>query len=109
MAWPRLYVLHLRDIKQPFLPHTRVKSMAFPQIPSPTTSVLYHVKRVHMVAVKHNQGRNTRQHAFRASCIIGLALALVLSLLWFITTEAMSDTDAHEWAGGDHDATVREE
>jgi hypothetical protein len=60
-----------------------------------------------MVAVKHNQGHIDRQRSFRASCIIGLALALVLSLLWFVSIEGMSGLDPHEWAG-DQDA-IREE
>ncbi len=74
--------------------------MAFPQVSSPATPVLYHVKRVHMVTVK----RNSRQHTFRASCVIGLALALVLSLLWVITTEATGLVDIDSL-----DASMREE
>ena len=66
--------------------------MAYPPYGTPATSVqplLYNVKRVHMTPPSVTIRR--KRQSFRASCIIGLALGLVLSLLWFLATVSMPD------------------
>jgi len=70
--------------------------MAFPPFGTPTTTsvhpLMYNVRRVHMTP--HSVTIRRKQHSFRASCIIGLALGLVLSIFWFLGAAGMAGFDS---------------
>ncbi len=66
--------------------------MAFPPFGMPATSVqplIYNVRRVHMTPPAVTIRR--KRQSFRASCIIGIALGLVISIFWFIAAASAPD------------------
>ena len=66
--------------------------MAYPPYGTPATSVqplMYNVKRVHMTPPPVTIRR--RRQSFRASCIIGIALSLVITIFWFVAAASVPD------------------
>lgn len=73
--------------------------MAFPPFGMPATSVqplIYNVRRVHMTPPAVTIRR--KRQSFRASCIIGIALGLVISIFWFIAAASAPDFNVNNEA-----------